>query len=170
MSLGLAFRVRIAPEFAAWREEARRLLREGIAPNEIELVDEEHDTALSLGFALSPAPNPARAIAQPAVPRPFFDLAEIVACHSDPGRWQLLYLVLWRLQSDRSLIRHELDDDVARMRRMDAQVRRDLHKMHAFLRFRMVTEHTGAEAGEQSREHYIAWYRPDHRILPLAAA
>ena len=160
MSLALAFRVVIPPEFAAWRAKARELLHAGIAPDEIELADEDSDGALTLGLAPEPTPRPDRAVAQPAVPKAFLDLAEIVACHSDPGRWQLLYRVLWRLQGERSLMKHELDEDIARMRRMDAQVRRDLHKMHAFLRFRMVED--------GGREHYIAWYRPDHRILPLA--
>ncbi len=160
MSTALAYRIPIAPEFRAWRARARELLHDGIAPDEIELIDEESDATLTLGLAPEPTPRSDRAIAQPAVPRAFLDLAEIAACHSDPGRWQLLYRVLWRLQGERSLMKHELDEDVARMRRMDAQVRRDLHKMHAFLRFRMVED--------EGREHYIAWYRPDHRILPLA--
>ena len=160
MSPLTAYKLRIAPEFTAWREEARRLLRDGIEPDRIELVDEESDQAMAFEFAPPPEPDPQRAVTQPAVPKAFLDLAEIVACHNDPERWQLLYRVLWRLQGDRSLMKHELDGDIARMRRMDAQVRRDLHKMHAFLRFRMV------EDGGQ--EHYIAWYRPDHRILALA--
>ncbi len=160
MSLGLAYRLRIAPEFTAWREEARRLLRDGIAPEQIELVDEESDTALAFAFAPAPEPDRHRAVPQPAVPQAFLDLAEIVACHRDPERWQLLYRVLWRLQAERSLMKNELDPDIAYMRRMDHQVRRDLHKMHAFVRFRMVEE--------QGSEHYISWYRPDHRILALA--
>ncbi len=165
MSLGLAYRVHITPEFPAWREQARRLLREGIAPDQVELISDEDDTALTLGFASEPEPNPLQAIPQPAVPKAFLDLAEIVACHSDPARWQLLYRVLWRLQSERFLMKDELDEDVARMRRIDHQVRRDLHKMHAFLRFRMVTED---DTHDGVTEHYVAWYRPDHRILALA--
>ena len=160
MSTGLAYQIRIAPEFAAWREKARELLRNGIAPEEVELVDERADTALSFVFAPEPASQPGLAILQPAVSKAFLDLAEIVACHADPARWQLLYRVLWRLQRERTLLKHELDGDISQMRRMDAQVRRDLHKMHAFLRFRMVVE--------EGQEHYISWYRPDHHILPLA--
>ncbi len=160
MSLFTAHRVRIEPEFAAWREEARRLLRDGIAPEQVELVDEENDREQVFDFAPPPPADLRQAVVQPSVPKAFLDLAEIVACHADPERWQLLYRVLWRLQGERSLMKHELDGDMARMRRMDAQVRRDLHKMHAFLRFRMVAE--------EGQEHYIAWYRPDHRILALA--
>jgi len=158
--LSLASRIRIEPEFAAWREQARLLLREGISPDQVELISEEDDIALTLGFAPPPPPDPSLAVTKPSVPKAFLDLAEIVACHKDPERWQLLYRVLWRLQAQRALMANELDEDIARMRRMDHQVRRDLHKMHAFLRFRMVEE-AGAE-------HYIAWYRPDHRILALA--
>ena len=138
MSLGLAYRVRVEPDFIRWREQARQLLQDGIAPEQIELVSEEHDTAMTLGLAPAPDASPALAVAKPSVPKVFLELAEIVACHNDPARWQLLYRVLWRLQRDRTLLGKELDDDVARMRRMDHQVRRDLHKMHAFLRFRRV--------------------------------
>ncbi|RRA49786.1 UdgX family uracil-DNA binding protein [Acidipila sp. EB88] len=162
MSLGLAYRVRIEPSFSAWREEARLLLRQGIAPDQVELVSTEQDHAMTFGFAPAPAPDPALAIQKPSVPKAFFELAEIVCCHKDPDRWQLLYRVLWRVQHERSLLLNELDEDVARMRRMDQQVRRDLHKMHAFLRFRMVS------TPEDPEEHYISWYRPDHRILELA--
>ncbi len=151
----------IPPEFAAWRETARRLLTEGIHPDAVELIAEEAGTALLPGLTPEPEPDPIHAILKPSVPKSFLDLAEIVACHSDPGRWQLLYRVLWRLQGRRDLMNDELDEDIARLHRMDHQVRRDLHKMHAFLRFRMVIE--------GDREHYISWYRADHRILALAA-
>ena len=167
------YSVVIEPEFAAWRDEARRLLAAGIAPETVSLVAKEAEPSGTLGFAefaLQPPalpsalpallPNDQRGARPPSVPKAFLELAEVVGCHASPERWQLLYGVLWRLQSNRELIRDELDEDVAALRRMDQQVRRDLHKMHAFLRFHMVEE-----AGV---EHYIAWYRPDHRILALA--
>ncbi len=55
----------------------------------------------------------------------------------------------------------EMDEDIAEFRRLEHQVKRDLHKMHAFVRFRKIE----TEAGE----HFIAWYEPAHRILALAA-
>jgi len=55
----------------------------------------------------------------------------------------------------------DIDDDVAEFRRLEHQVRRDLHKMHAFVRFRKVE----TESGDQ----YIAWYEPAHHVLALAA-
>jgi probable DNA metabolism protein len=41
-------------------------------------------------------------------------------------------------------------------------VRRDLHKMHAFLRFRRTV------AGRRA-EHFVAWFEPDHFILDATA-
>ena len=55
----------------------------------------------------------------------------------------------------------DIDDDIAEFRRLEHQVKRDLHKMHAFVRFRKV----GHEAGE----HYVSWFEPAHHVLALAA-
>ncbi|HEY1187591.1 MAG TPA: TIGR03915 family putative DNA repair protein, partial [Gemmata sp.] len=49
------------------------------------------------------------------------------------------------------------DDDVRWLLRAEQAVRRDVHKMHAFVRFCKVGE------------HFVAWHRPDHRIVRRAA-
>ena len=53
------------------------------------------------------------------------------------------------------------DPLVHRLDRMARTIRRDLHKMHAFLRFRRVE-------GED-RERFVAWFEPDHFILEATA-
>ncbi len=45
---------------------------------------------------------------------------------------------------------------------MAKTIRRDIHKMHAFLRFREVRDPDGAE-------RYVAWFEPAHFILDAAA-
>ncbi len=154
-------RVTIEPTFAAWREAARSLLMEGVQPDDVAITDASTPRTLELGFqeeaGLKYVP-----VGSTVAPREFVEAAKVVACHSDPGRWQLLYRLLWRLQRNRDLLHVETDDDVAVFRRLERQVRRDLHKMHAFVRFRSVTD-------EDGQEHFIAWYRPDHRVLELAA-
>jgi probable DNA metabolism protein len=161
------YRILIEPDFPAWREQARRLLKAGIAPDAVELLASEAQQTLALDFALQPSLSDQAlpAARPPSVPKAFLALAEIVACHANPDRWNLLYRVLWRLQHQRDLLQNELDEDIATLHRLDHQVRRDLHKMHAFVRFRMIEE---ADPAGQPQEHYIAWYRPDHRILSLA--
>jgi DNA polymerase len=55
------------------------------------------------------------------------------------------------------------DPDVRRMGELARTVRRDIHKMRAFVRFRVVHEADGAE-------HYVAWFEPEHHILRANAA
>ena len=40
---------------------------------------------------------------------------------------------------------------------MEKAVRRDIHKMRAFVRFRKI--------GEGGDEHYVAWFEPEHFIV-----
>ena len=44
---------------------------------------------------------------------------------------------------------------------MAKAIRRDEHKMHAFVRFR--------EVGREQKAHYIAWFEPEHHIVERAA-
>ncbi|MGO7565009.1 uracil-DNA glycosylase, partial [Rhizobium johnstonii] len=88
------------------------------------------------GFAFQhEAMQPASAAAcKPmTVPPAFIELAETVLCHSDPARFSLLYRLLWRLQLDRQLLEVAYDKDVDRARLMAKNVRRDAHKMTAFV-------------------------------------
>jgi probable DNA metabolism protein len=153
-------RVTVPPSFGAWREMARGLLGRGYLPAEVDLVDETVPTSGSLALGGDDGPHGAQ-IERPHVPKVFLDRAQVVAAHRDPERWNLLYRLLWRLQEARELLRIEVDFDVAEFGKLEQQVRRDLHKMHAFVRFRKVED--------DGVEHYIAWHQPDNRIVELAA-
>jgi uracil-DNA glycosylase len=156
-------RVPLPPDFDAWRDAARTALQQGYTPDQLDLQDATQPSALDLlTLDEGPAGPP---IPKPHVPKAFLDAAQLAAVHRDPQRWNLLYRLLHRLQANRELLKVEVDDDVARLKQLQSQVQRDLHKMHAFVRFRKVDEPTP----DGAREVYIAWYRPDHRILPLAA-
>jgi DNA polymerase len=73
-----------------------------------------------------------------------------------------LYRLLWRLRYQRrDLLELGIDPDVRQAHEMEAQVRRDEHKMRAFVRFTPVEESDGTR--------YVAWYRPDHLIVRMAA-
>ena len=87
------------------------------------------------------------------MPRAFADLARSVVCHSDPERFALLYTLLWRLQVQRMLIDDHADPLVRKCDELAKAVRRDIHKMRAFVRFR---ELDGA---------YVAWFEPAHHIV-----
>jgi DNA polymerase len=85
-----------------------------------------------------------------------------VSCHSDPERYALLYQLVWRLRHGESeLLRIHSDPLIHRLSLLEKSVRRDLHKMHAFVRFRRAL-HEGAE-------RFVAWFEPEHFIVETAA-
>ncbi|MEE7560716.1 DNA metabolism protein, partial [Xanthomonas sp. Kuri4-2] len=91
----------------------------------------------------------------------FLQLAGAVLCHRDPQRHALLYRLLWRIASgERALLERATDEDVHRARQWEKAVRRDTHKMKAFVRFR---ELPGAE------ESFVAWFEPEHWIVDRVA-
>ncbi|EGF92119.1 uracil-DNA glycosylase [Asticcacaulis biprosthecium C19] len=96
------------------------------------------------------------------VPQAFLDLAQAMICHSDPARFALAYRILWRLQGERHLLDIPTDPDVARARKMEKSVRRDYHKMTAFVRFKEVPQ-------DGPRRAFVAWFEPDHHIVARTA-
>lgn len=153
-----------ADDFAGWREQARRLIMAEVPPDRViwQVPGEGSDDLFaSTGKALR-LPAPPGDVMQPRVPRAFLDLAGKAALHSDPQRFALLYRLLWRLQARPGMMEDAADPDVRRLGDLARTVRRDIHKMRAFVRFRAV-EQDGAE-------HYVAWFEPQHHILRANAA
>lgn len=139
-------------DFPAWRQAARGLVAADIRPEQAEWV-----VAGELPGLLAQAPAPPPSAAPFSVPRAFLDQAEIAIRHSDPERFALLYGLLWRLvHGERHLMQAATDPAVIRLSTLAKAVRRDAHKMHAFVRFREVQ----AEDGPR----HIAWFEPDHHI------
>ncbi len=154
-----------APTFTAWQQAARRALQAGVEPGAIHW-QELDDTQPALGMFDGQGDEPA--LATPAtdhrVPRAFVDVARRVACHRDPQRWALLYRILYRLtHGEAHLLAIAVDPDIHLLTQMDRAIRRDVHKMHAFVRFRTVT----AEEGEP---WYVAWFEPAHLIVEMNAS
>jgi DNA polymerase len=155
--------VSIDPTFEGWRRAARALLLDEADPRDVEWrgwEDEQESLGLSADAGVAAQPRPLDAF---RVPRRFMELAEAAACHADPERWALLYRLLWRQThgGEPRLMDVATDPDVHRLLRMEKAVRRDTHKMKAFVRFRTV-EHEGAT-------HYVAWFEPEHDIVERAA-
>ncbi|GGD50259.1 UdgX family uracil-DNA binding protein [Erythrobacter arachoides] len=148
-------------DFAFWRERARSLIQCDVPPDRIAWVEPGATGSLfSHGERRAPVPDdPDRPV---RASKRFVSLAKNAALHSDPERFALLYRMLWRLQSNPRLMEDKADADVRRIEELDKAVRRDAHKMHAFVRFRMVEE---LDEEGQPHEHYVAWFEPDHHIL-----
>jgi DNA polymerase len=139
-------------DFSAWRNAARGLLGAGVAPEQAEWRVAGDAPGL---FGQDAPPAASRSAFH--VPRAFVELAEIAIRHRDAERFALLYRVLWRVtHGEPALMQVATDADVVRLTAMAKSVRRDAHKMHAFLRFRQVETEHGIR--------HIAWFEPDHHI------
>ena len=143
-------------DFAEWRSAARGLLAAGIAPENVSWRGGDEGASL---FGDGGMAEPAGAV---TLPRELLEIAERVICHRDPEVPARLYRIIWRALHDRQLLARTTDAEVDWLRKADKAIRRDVHKMHAFVRFRRL----GEEAG---RESFAAWFEPAHRILRLTA-
>ncbi|MBV7259849.1 UdgX family uracil-DNA binding protein [Erythrobacter sp. WH158] len=148
-------------DFAFWRERARALTQSDVPPDRVSWVEPGGTGDLFAHGGPSPEdkplPLPNKGAAAVRASKRFLRLARNAALHSDTERFGLLYRMLWRLQSKPRVMEDKADPDVRRIEELDKSVRRDSHKMHAFVRFREVESDEG--------EHYIAWFEPDHHIV-----
>lgn len=147
--------VALAPgaDLEGFRRALRGLMAAGVMPDAVSWTCGEADL-----FAPLPLP-PGDPI---PLPRLAAQLIETVVCHRDPARYALLYRLVWRLRhGEPELLNNPADPLVYRLQRLAQAIRRDLHKMHAFVRFRRLEDPDG--------ERYVAWFEPDHFIVDATA-
>ena len=185
-------RVELAHEadFDGFRRQARTLLQQGVPPEAVEWVvsggtapelfgaidenlpefsgaiDESPPELFGMADRIAPMPPdaPPSDATSPHVPATFLRLASAVALHADRRRHALLYRLLWRLQREPNLRHDTLDPDMALVRLLAQAVRRDMHKMTAFVRFREVDR---SAAGLPTL--HVAWFEPQHHIVEATA-
>ena len=199
---------------AGFRAAARRLLRAGVPPEQVrwtvagaaidDLFGAEADGAdgadgavgdalVADAVARDTAGGPSPAVSLPAA---LVKVVELAALHADRDRHALLYRLAWRLVHEPVLRHDPLDPDRLRAEQMARAVRREMHKMTAFVRFRPIEEPVpgGAESegsewggsgrgseGEGggggaldalprlSRVRHVAWFEPEHHVVEATA-
>ena len=142
--------------FAGFRDAVRPLLAHAVPPERLRFAVEGVDPPF-----LFPGQPPPTGGTAPSLPRRFFELSRRACAFDAPDRWERVYRVAYRLQHDRSILDDPGDDDVLVCTRRAKHVARDVHKMHAFVRLREVEDERGP--------YWVAFHRPDHWIVPLAA-
>ncbi len=152
-----------ADDFDGWRAAARALAAARVPGEGIiwQVGDEPTDL---LGGTAADAAAPVATEPMFSVPRDFLEIARRVVCHTDPERFALLYAALATLRDRPKLFDDAADPLVRRLYDLDKGVRRDVHKMRAFVRFREVGENE-----EDDGERFVAWFEPDHHIVRLNA-
>ncbi|MDB5895328.1 MAG: uracil-DNA glycosylase [Rhodoferax sp.] len=183
-------------DLQGFRRAARRLMADGVAPDEVSWFvqssaeadlfgnEEVQCPAATLvpGTSLAGLPGePATGLPDevigaqsslspdeaPALFLPKFFAADCqhAGLHADPSRFGLLYRLIWRLVHEPGLRHDPLDPDRVAVEQMARAVRRDKHKMTAFVRFRPLAAPTDDGWGIT----HVAWFEPMHHTLRATA-
>src|SRR5690606_37120917 len=145
-------------DFDEWRRHARGLIAAGIAPADIAWRHGDDEDELFDEGELLPVVTRSAG----TVPRLFIERAQLAIQHSDPVRFSLLYRLLWRQRYANHLLDDATDKDNSLLTRLVSGVRRDSHKMKAFVRFRKVVDGAG-------KARFLAWFEPEHFTLEATA-
>jgi uracil-DNA glycosylase len=146
-ALGALLRDGVSPDRVTWHDGTRRQ-DDLFAPNdELEPAAPEGGTSLTLPSSLPPE---------------FIALARRVVTHDDAERFQRLHDYVRSLQADARTWSDRLDPRRIALERMAHDVGREVHKMHAFVRFRVVREN-----GDDEPWH-VAWHEPAHHVVRAA--
>ena len=168
----LAMTLQGQTDLPGFRRTARALLAQQMLPEQVSWHSTSDATQdmFAADTQLSPYVHNAAFNDAPVVtvPPEFLTLCESVILHSDPGRFGLLYRILWRLMHEPGLRHDPLDADMMKAQHMAQAVRRDMHKMKAFVRFRSVQDETFRSRPEEGPLH-VAWFEPEHHIVEAVA-
>ncbi len=137
-------------DFDGWRNAVKRLIGASVDPAQV-----RWHVAGEVGDLFGAVAEQVEGDAQLVVPKAFIPLARAAFLHSDPERFVLLHRLLADIVARTRRLDDRADPLVVRIEGLAKSVRRDIHKMRAFVRFRKVEE-GGC---------YVAWFEPDHHIV-----
>jgi probable DNA metabolism protein len=163
-------------DLEGFRRAARALLAQQMLPEQVSWHSSDAPVQDIFASGMAEAAAAATAIHNAAfkdappvsVPPEFVTLCETAILHSDANRFGLLYRILWRLVHEPALRHDPLDADMVKAQQMAQAVRRDMHKMKAFVRFRTVQDETFRSHPEGGPLH-VAWFEPEHHIVEAIA-
>ncbi len=154
--------------FEEWRTVTRPLLIKGVETHAIEWGDKCHSSVMGqldlMMATANDAITPTGDNGSISLPSGLMRLLETIASFRHAGRWEFMYRLAYRtLRENPRLLQDAADPDVHNASLMERAIRRDCHKIHAFVRFREFVD----PAGEKS---YFAWFIPEHEILRRASS
>jgi len=151
-------------DWVGYSRAVRRLLADGVAPEQVRWRIAGETPADLFDADGDAAPSSAGAFSEPPalhLPRRFVEAARDAFLHADEARFALLHRLSMRIAADARAWDEPLDPDRLRLERLRHDVQREIHKMHAFVRFRPV------ETAEGVR--HVAWFEPGHHVAEPAA-
>ncbi|NIY72721.1 UdgX family uracil-DNA binding protein [Marivivens donghaensis] len=143
---------------AAWRKEARMLALQGVRAEDVLWRVGEGGGDLFGSSGAAPVGQPIEL----RLHKDAISCLETALYHSDPERFARGYALILRLAKGEVRWGDRSDAMLNKVLHQERAVRRDVHKMHAFVRFREVTPQ-GA-----NRRAFAAWFEPEHPIVEKA--
>ncbi len=144
---------------AAWRDAARGLAAQGVPAEAVSWSVGPTDPGLFDGPG-----KPTIGRAHPLhLTREALSGIETALLHRDPQRFTRAYDIILRLGRGDLRWGDRSDPALHRLLGQKKAVERDIHKMHAFVRFRDVT------TPSSPRRAFVAWFEPDHCITEAAS-
>ncbi len=197
---GVAVRLRSVVDWVGFSQAVRALRAEGVAPEQVRWrVDGAEDAVADL-FDASVERHAGEMTSSGSLPLPraFVDAAREVFLHADPMRLPLIHRLALRIADRAEAWADPLHEDRLQFDRFQREVRREIHKMHAFVRFRRIDGRDGGvfgagdgdavvagEALDVARAadapdavavgadladvRHVAWFEPAHHVLEAAA-
>lgn len=149
-----------ALDLATWKVTCKALLAAEIPPDQIVWLDEAQGALFPAEAVPIPAAPPEGAL---RVPARLLAITEWVLRHRLIERCDVLYRLTFRItRGERGLLSSLTDPDVERATELERAVRKDAHRMQAFVRFKETEVAPGVS-------RFMSWYAPDHEILTLVA-
>lgn len=150
-------------DFRGWRRAARDLCAAHVPPDKVQWSTPGQTGALLFPDAAPGGQSLGAAVREVRAPPRFIETGKRICCFRHGEKFARLYRLLYRLQDNPALLDTIVDPDVKWFNESDKAVRRDVHKFHAFVRFRK------AGLCNEGREQFVAWFEPSHLTTELAA-
>jgi DNA polymerase len=187
----MVIRLESVVDWPGFSRAVRGLRVAGVASEQVRWrVPEAGEAATGDLFDIDVEQRPSDLPAGPplALPRSFVEAAREVFLHADPYRLPLLHRLALRIADDSQAWADPLHEDRLLFERHLREVRREIHKMHAFVRFRRLVDPGPADIdadfddafaqrldaafdreADEARVRHVAWFEPAHHVLEAAA-
>lgn len=149
-------------DWEGFSQAVRFLIGRGVPPNRVmwRLADPREIELFEASETVPARELPAKAALY--LPSSFVDVARLAFLHKARARLDVLYRTVWRIGEDRRRWQNPLDPDRLQLEQMSRQVRREMHWMKAFVRFRRAVDAAGVQ-------RHVAWFEPQHHIVEAVA-
>jgi uracil-DNA glycosylase len=146
-------RVALANEtdWDGWRKATRSLVLAGVPPQEVRWAVRSHDED---GDPLREEQGSF------GVSKALVSLASLAIQAREPGRFELLYRLVWRANNNERVLEMDADEDVRRAKGLAFAVRAEAHRMRTQVRYLSI---------EGPHPRFLGWYEPAHFVLEANA-